>query len=932
MAWTYNQNFDDLTTGDLNGQDSWSGSTAWDVQTSVVQAGAKAISCVGSSSNENITRTITATTSGHFIFYMRATHSGGTHTGSTHRFRNASAIGRFEVRFTQNSNNLQLVGSSTITLVSGYSINTWYKIEIDYNTTTGVTRARVDDGAWSTDAGMASTGDITELFFQTNDAPSPAGTYYFDTISDNTPDINFDAFSSQTLGATTASPHTFSTQHTASGSNRIVIVSASGDWASAGLLTGVTYGGSAMTKIVEGVSWSGGNYISLWYLIAPATGAQSIQFTWTGGDKRVSFTCASYTGAKQSGQPDASTSNNQESGSSLTTTLTTVADKCWTVLHMLPADFDSSSAGAGTVIRQNTTGGRGGYADSNGEKTPAGSTSLIVNYGGSTRVGHVMASIAPFVSIDYTQSLSTSLAMTESKTSKMGVNKTDSFMFVESSQKNIGKRSTELFSFSELSSTASAFQRNPTESLSFAESMSSLSDFKKVFSDNFLFAESLSKQSGKSISDSLSMIELIARISEFQRALSDSLTISEAIAIIVQFQRMLTETLNISEALSKAANISFSSALSIAETMLTKSEYSRSMTENITIAESLLRLAEFKLNFSNIVNIAENSTKQTELSFSEALSILELFIKTSAFELQKIDTFAFAEVLSKQVGKPISDLVEILDTAPTITRGVLLSNSDAFSISEQFIKEMGLTLATTVAISESSTRLINFMRTFSDSIQITETLAKQLGLQFSELMSLAETLTKLINQRKQETVSIAENSIFSTGLGKIETISFSESFRKEAVKQNIDSLQISETLSKSSSLVVTDSVSIQELLKFENIKKITDMLVIAESATKAISIPLSSMLLITENIAKQTQRPLADNVSISEIHTATQDYAVHIVDSVALLEILIKEFGLSITDASTIAASISLNYMSAFATQRTTILTSIQGRTVLLAR
>ena len=40
----------------------------------------------------------------------------------------------------------------------------------------------------------------------------------------------------------------------------------------------------------------------------------------------------------------------------------------------------------------------------------------------------------------------------------------------------------------------------------------------------------------------------------------------------------------------------------------------------------------------------------------------------------------------------------------------------------------------------------------------------------------------------------------------------------------------------------------------------------------------------------------------------------------------------NLIDASTIAASISLNYMSVFATQRTTVLTSKQGRTVLLAR
>ena len=559
--------------------------------------------------------------------------------------------------------------------------------------------------------------------------------------------------------------------------------------------------------------------------------------------------------------------------------------------------------------------------------------------GGQSRITHdtadgtnkprlVVVHSSPNISI----SISDTLAITENLTKLINQRKQETITISENSTFSTGLKKTETISFSEASLTASTFQRNPTNLLLFAETMSSLSDFKKVFSDNIIFAESLSKHSGKSISDSLSIIESIARISEFQRALSESLTIAEATSITVQFQRMIAETLNIVEALSKAANLSFSSALSMTETLLTTSAYSRSLTENITIVESLLRLAEFKLNFSNVISIAENLTKQTELSFVEALSILESFAKTSTFDLQKIDTFALAEALSKQVGKPISDLVTILDTAPTVARGLLTSESDTISISEQIVKGIGLGVSATVAISENSTRLTEFMRSFSDSVQITETLAKQLVLSLQELTSLAENLTKLITQRKQETISIAENSIFSTGLGKTETISFSESFRKEAVKQNVDSLQISETLSKASSLIVTDSVSIQDILKFENIKKITDLFAIAESTTKAISIPLSSILLITENAAKHTQRPLSANVSISESHAAAQDYVVHIVDSVALLEMLVKEFGLSITDASAIAASISLNYMSAFATQRTTILTSIQGRTVLLAR
>ncbi|NUQ57502.1 MAG: hypothetical protein HUT38_03395 [Candidatus Paceibacter sp.] len=187
MSWPYTQNFNSLTTGDLNGQDSWSANVAWDVQNSVVQEGANALSCVAGESNQNANRTITSTTSGNVVFYMRATHSGGTHNGATFRARDSSLTGRFDVRFTQNSSNLELVGTTTVTLVSGYSVDTWYKVEVEYDCSGNTARARINDGSWSSSVTLTGSGDITDLFLQTNDAGSPAGTYYFDNIYDATP-------------------------------------------------------------------------------------------------------------------------------------------------------------------------------------------------------------------------------------------------------------------------------------------------------------------------------------------------------------------------------------------------------------------------------------------------------------------------------------------------------------------------------------------------------------------------------------------------------------------------------------------------------------------------------------------------------------------------------------------------------------------------
>jgi hypothetical protein len=60
MAWTYEQKFDGLTTGDLNGQDSWSGSTNYDVSTTNPAEGTKCVTITGDGTERQISRTITA--------------------------------------------------------------------------------------------------------------------------------------------------------------------------------------------------------------------------------------------------------------------------------------------------------------------------------------------------------------------------------------------------------------------------------------------------------------------------------------------------------------------------------------------------------------------------------------------------------------------------------------------------------------------------------------------------------------------------------------------------------------------------------------------------------------------------------------------------------------------------------------------------------
>ena len=179
--------------------------------------------------------------------------------------------------------------------------------------------------------------------------------------------------------------------HTCSGSDRILYVMA---FTRSDVTTGVTYGGVAMSQVGTTIT-EGTDRYSIWQLIAPATGANNVVITGGASTSLVIGCSQSYNGAKQSSQPDNNTQQGPTTTATLTSTLTTVADNCWTALFARASSDGITSAGTGTTQRSTTAGLVQGY-DSNGAITPAGSTSLQTTQT-SQSTTHFMVSIAPAV-------------------------------------------------------------------------------------------------------------------------------------------------------------------------------------------------------------------------------------------------------------------------------------------------------------------------------------------------------------------------------------------------------------------------------------------------------------------------------------------------------------------------------------------------------
>src|SRR3990167_2897336 len=235
-----------------------------------------------------------------------------------------------------------------------------------------------------------------------------------------------DASSGSNDGSGTATSLTYA--HTCTGTNLVLIVGAFLDNDTSDTITGITYNGVALTKI-NGVSGSSDQgYSTLWYLIAPATGANNIVVSWTGANN-ISSCAISYTGAHQTSPIDSNNTGTNGGGSTLTLATTVVASDCWLVTTGTSLD-DSLSANTGMLDVVTDDRGVMHMGDSNGT-VGTGSQSVIWNIG--SRNGGNVISLAPILT---TISLSVSESITVTDTPVMNlvvsVNKSESITVKES--------------------------------------------------------------------------------------------------------------------------------------------------------------------------------------------------------------------------------------------------------------------------------------------------------------------------------------------------------------------------------------------------------------------------------------------------------------------------------------------------------------------
>lgn len=185
--------------------------------------------------------------------------------------------------------------------------------------------------------------------------------------------------------------------HTCSGSQRILRVGVNLYNPGTDDLTGVTYAGVAMTQIGKVSNASGSGQITYMYeLVNPASGSNNIIISKNNAIATIRSNAASYTGARQSGQPDAVGTNTANASINVAKSVATIADNSWMVSFTFN-DGAQCLADTGTTNR-NSDGVFMAIGDSGGPITPAGAYSMGWRIGAGTANWTIInASIAPDV-------------------------------------------------------------------------------------------------------------------------------------------------------------------------------------------------------------------------------------------------------------------------------------------------------------------------------------------------------------------------------------------------------------------------------------------------------------------------------------------------------------------------------------------------------
>lgn len=258
------------------------------------------------------------------------------------------------------------------------------------------------------------------------------------------------------------------------------------------------------------------------------------------------------------------------------------------------------------------------------------------------------------------------------------------------------------------------------------------------------------------VSDSITITELVARMLESYISASDSATITELVVKLLESGINKSESATISESLGELleSNISKSDTSTITELVVTNPESRVNVSDSATVTESTKQLLESSIVVSDSATLTEsvgrllesNITKSESVTLTESLTV---FIPT--LNLQVSDTATITEAISvsrvnaNDLSLNISDNVIISESLALLLQG-FINKSDSITFTENLLRliEANVNKSESATVTESIGKLLESNIRVSDAATITESttlLIPTLSINVSESATITEAIT-----------------------------------------------------------------------------------------------------------------------------------------------------------------------------------------------
>lgn len=296
----------------------------------------------------------------------------------------------------------------------------------------------------------------------------------------------------------------------------------------------------------------------------------------------------------------------------------------------------------------------------------------------------------------------------------------------------------------------------------------------------------------KSLSDTMSFSDILARTVVFERALADNMTLSEALTKVIAYNRTLTDNITFTDSIAKTFGF-YLSDNEILSDILTKQfvlnrtlndtmilsdvntfDFGKILSDTMDLSESLIKVFSYNRSLQETMTLTDSSIFDFGKNLSETLIISDVI----SFGMEKIliDTEILSDLIKFDYGKSLSDNLILSDLLKFYYEKIL---SDDLVLSDIIatLKGLGLNLSDTLVLSDLLS--LGFEKVLTDTMTFSETFLRTVGYNRSlfDILTITGDISKTIGRNLVDTMGLSDSISIIRGMFKdlFDTMLFSDS-------------------------------------------------------------------------------------------------------------------------------------------------------------